>query len=92
MAAYILQGRVDPNSSWITIGEGDFDAMPGANSRGLDIVSTFESPDPALAWVAVDFSSNTEAFLEYRLTITKMVNPSKTMFQFAEIELPGYLL
>ena len=92
VAAYILQGRVDPISSWITIGEGGLDAMPGRNSRGLGIASTFESPDPALAWVTVDFSSNTAAFLEYRLTITDWVDPNKMMFQFAEIELPGYLL
>ena len=91
VTAYILQGRVNPTSSWITIGEGDLDAMPGVNPRGLDIVSTFESGDNNYEYVSVTFRDNTEAFLEYRLTITDWVDTTKN-YQFAEIELPGYIL
>ena len=70
VTAYILQGRVNPTSSWITIGEGGLDAMPGVNPRGLDIVSTFESGDNNYEYVSVTFRDNTEAFLEYRLSVS----------------------
>ena len=92
MTAYILEGRLDSTLSWITIGEGGLDPTPGRNARGLAVVSTFESPDPALASVTIDFSSNTAAFLEYRLTITDWKDPTRSSYQFSELELPGYLL
>jgi uncharacterized protein (DUF1800 family)/uncharacterized protein (DUF1501 family) len=92
VTAYILEGRLDSTLSWITIGEGGLDPTPGRNARGLAVVSTFESPDPALASVTIDFSSNTAAFLEYRLTITDWKDPTRSLYQFSELELPGYLL
>lgn len=93
--SYILSGRVDANSPWEEIGSGDLPwrtYTPGRNNRGLSISSTYESADPALVSTEVSFSSNTAAYLDYKVVFPEIRDNSGAAIQAAEIELPGFLI
>jgi len=92
---YIVEGRVDPLSPWVFIAEGDFDwkdSALGRNDRGQAVSSTFELGDENLEFEEVPFSSNVQAFLEYRLLFPTTRQAGSDYLQFAELELPGWLL
>ena len=92
---YILEGRVDAVSPWVEISSGDFPGIAGGldrNAQGLDIVSTYEEPDPNLVVSEVPFPSHSQAFSEFKLTFVRTRALEKNSFQFAEIEIPGMIL
>ena len=92
--AYILEGRVDTGSPWNEIGSGEFpwkNLSTGRNSRGLDIVSTIDSGDDRRVFTEVSFPSNSNPYMEYRVSFTETRLSTKTLVQISEIELPGFL-
>jgi len=94
VVAYKLEGRVNSSSPWTLIGSGDLpwkDQHIGRNGKGKVVSSTFESADPALTSTEIDLSSNGLAFLEYKVSFPE-VRASTSLYQFAEIEFPGWVL
>lgn len=95
VVAYILEGRATTSSGWVEIGSGDLpwkETGAGRNSRGLPIVSTFESGDPNLVFTQVSYPSNAASYSEYRVSFTETRNPTASQLQFSELELAGYIL
>ena len=93
---FTLAGRVDSSSAWVDIGEGDLghpwvDQAQPRIDQWLDMTSTYGSGDDSRTFTEVEFHSNSEAYLEYKLSfVTRDVNQWAVMF--AEVELPGMLL
>ena len=92
--SFVLEGRVDPNSSWVEIGSSeipDIANYPDRNPGGLPIVSTYESGDTNHTFKTVHFHGQGAAYLEYKITFEIKVETSGSL-QFAEIEMPGMLI
>lgn len=95
VVSYILEGRATTSSGWVEIGSGDLpwkETGAGRNSRGLPIVSTFESGDPNLVFTQISYPSNTASYSEYRVSFTETRDPTSSLLQFSELELAGYIL
>lgn len=93
VVSYIVSGRADASSDWVEISGGDLPwrfTSPGRNSRGLPIASTFESADTRRVFTEVDFSSNNAVFYEYKVVFPEVRNNGNP--QWAEVELPGFLI
>lgn len=95
VVSYKLEGRIDDDSNWSLISEGDLpwiDSPLPRNAWGDDIESTFDRGDTKFHLTSVDFSSNSKAFIEYKVTFSVTRDPESKFIQFAELELPGFLL
>ncbi len=91
---YLLEGRVDANSTWEEIGSGDFPWKSAAicrNDRGIAVNSTFESGDSNLCYDSVGYPSHSTAYLEYKFTCLR-TRRNHRYFQLGRIELARYLL
>ena len=92
VVSYILEGRMDDESDWSVISEGELswiDEPLSRNSWGKAIKSTFEFGDTSFHFAYVDLLSNTKAFLEYKVTFSRIRDPGSKFIQFAELEIPG---
>ncbi len=86
VVSYILEGRVDASSPWLEIGSGDFDwkhAGTGRNARGSSIISSYENVDPKFQDTStkIQFVSNSDAYLEYKFTVTETRVPNASYIQ-----------
>ena len=90
-AKYILEGKVNEADQWYEINKGDLNLSWERNPQHLPIVSTFESPDVNFQHQEILFSNN-RAFSRYRVTFPELKKVGSSILQFAEVELPGYLV
>eukprot|EP00804_Cyclotella_cryptica_P013853 CCRYP_002403-RF/>CCRYP_002403-RF protein AED:0.04 eAED:0.04 QI:361/1/1/1/0.81/0.82/17/505/2306 len=95
VVSFVLEGRKDPTSSWAVVSDGDlphfYDPLP-RNLWGEVIDSTYESGDANLEFAEVKLTSNNAAYLDYKLTFSKIRDPNSKFIQLAELELPGLVL
>jgi hypothetical protein len=95
VVSYILEGRKDDGSDWTVISEGDLpwiNTPSPRNAWGKVIDSSFDRGDTNLHFTSVDFTSNTNAFLEYKVTFSGIRDPTSKFIQFAELQITGLLL
>ena len=95
VVSYIIEGRINDESGWVMISEGDLpwtdNALP-RNEWGDDVISTFEGGDVKLHFIEVRFPENNKAFLEYKVSFTSIRDPKSKFIQFGEMEVPGFIL
>jgi hypothetical protein len=93
--SFILEGRKEEEHDWTLISDSDLswlDMPLERNGWGKDIDSSFASGDTSLAFAGVEMSYNEKAYIEYRLTFSRIRDQSSMFIQFAELELPGLVL
>ncbi|KAL7542499.1 hypothetical protein ACHAXR_011825, partial [Thalassiosira sp. AJA248-18] len=94
-ASYILEGRLEPDDAWVEISQGPLPwsgSSPDRNVEGQAVSSSYESGDANLVFTEVSFHSNTQGYLQYKLTFPSIRDASSSSsLQFAEVELAGVL-
>jgi len=89
---YVVEGRKRDTDSWTLISEGNLDLVKERNLRPYTVInSTATSPDIALHHFAIPFS-NSNIYLQYRVTFPETKNDKSSIMQVAEVELTGYFV
>ena len=89
---YILEGRLDSTSPWISIASGDLPGVSERNVEGIEINSAYESGDSSLSFTSVAYPSNSAAYLDYRISFPQTRASTANWMRWAEIEIAGVML
>jgi len=92
--AFILKGRKSATLPWEVVKQGplEWENGYGRNSRGIPVVSTYESPDENLTYTEVDLNNPGVAYLHYQLTFPELRDSDNAIIQMSEVELVGLVL
>ena len=92
--AFILKGRKSATLPWEVVKQGplEWENGYGRNSRGIPVVSTYESPDENLTYTEVDLNNPGLAYLHYQLTFPELRDSDNAIIQMSEVELVGLVL
>merc|ERR1719393_645235 len=67
---FVLEGRATSTGPWVEVESGVLPSIKERNAGRIPIASTYASADPALHSTEVHFHGNSDAYLDYKLTVT----------------------